>query len=77
MVNKEQEMKINELKEQVINVTPRKLNVSHSAANLGTPKTPKTPKSFCGKENQSPAITVVPVIGCSSPNPSAFRARNN
>lgn len=74
MVNKEQENKINELKEQVINVTPRKLNASLSAGNLSTPKTPKTPMSFCGKENQSPAVTS---IGRSSPNPSAFRARNN
>ncbi len=71
-MNKEQESKINELKEQSVNVTPRKLNISHS--NLGTPKTPKTPKSFCGKENQSPAVISV---GLHSPNPSAFRARNN
>lgn len=74
MVNQEQESKIIELKEQVINVTPRKLNISHSAGNLGTPKTPKTPKSFSGKENQSPAIAG---IGLLSPNPSVFRARNN
>lgn len=74
MVNKEQESKIVELKEQVVNVTPRKLNISLSAGNLSTPKTPKTPKSFCGKENQSPAIAAV---GLLSPNPSAFRARNN
>lgn len=74
MVNKEQENKIIELNEQVICVTPRKLNISHSAGNLGTPKTPKTPKSFCGKENQSPAVVSV---GLLSPNPSAFRARNN
>lgn len=73
LVNKEQETKIIEL-EQVVNVTPRKLNISHSAANLGTPKTPKTPKSFGGKENQSPAVVSV---GLSSPNPSAFRPRNN
>lgn len=73
MVNEEQESKIVELKEQVVNVTPRKLNISHSQ-NLGTPKTPKTPKPFCGKENQSPAV---PSVGLLSPNPSAFRARNN
>lgn len=75
MVNKEQESKIIELNEQVICVTPRKLNISHSAGNLATPKTPKTPKSFCGKENQSPAVAVS--VGLLSPNPSAFRARNN
>lgn len=74
MVNQEQQSKINELNEQVVNVTPRKLNISLSAANLGTPKTPKTPKSFCGKENQSPAVLSV---GHHSPNPSAFRTRNN
>lgn len=71
MVNEEQENKIIELKEQVVNVTPRKLNISFSQ---GTPKTPKTPKSFCGKENQSPAVAS---IGLLSPNLSAFRARNN
>ncbi|KAG4073937.1 hypothetical protein HA402_014142 [Bradysia odoriphaga] len=74
IVNKEQESKITELKEQVVNVTPRKMNISLSAANLSTPKTPKTPKSFCGKENQSP---VVVSVGQNSPNPSAFRTRNN
>lgn len=74
MVNEEQESKIIELKEQVVNVTPRKLNISLSQGNLGTPKTPKTPKAFCGKENQSPAVVS---IGLLSPNPSAFRARNN
>lgn len=78
-MNKEQESKIIELREQVVNVTPRKLNISHSAGNLGTPhlgtpKTPKTPKTFGGKENQSPAVVS---IGLVSPNPSAFRARNN
>lgn len=72
MVNNEQENKIIELKEQTVNVTPCKINMSHST--IDTPKTPKTPKPFPGKENQSPIVTG---IGCLSPNPSAFRSRNN
>lgn len=68
MVNTDQEAKIGELKDHLINeLTPRKLNISINGS--GTPKTPRTPKKYRGKENQHEVVSV-------SPSPNVLRSRN-
>lgn len=72
LVNKELESKLVEQKDVPVKepLTPRKMNMSHGNIN-GTPKTPRTPKSYAGKENQ----TLSSAIMAQSPN--VLRARLN
>lgn len=72
LVNKELENKLVDLKDVSSNepLTPRKMNLSHSNIN-GTPKTPRTPKSYQGKENKPMAA------GIMTHSPNVLRARNN
>lgn len=71
--NKENEATITELTEKIHSVndrTPLKINRSLNNITLNTPRTPKTPKTpalLGGKENQSPAPTIL----------SPLRVRNN
>lgn len=53
MAYQEHEISINDINGVSTTTTPRKmLNKSHSIIGMGTPKTPKTPKNYPGKENQ-------------------------
>lgn len=61
MVNQEQEHTIIEM--NGVTTTPRKLmNMSHGNIVVGTPKTPKTPKKYPGKENQQPSVVHSPSV---------------
>lgn len=77
MVNKEQENKITELNEQVSEkirtTTPCKLNISAHGNLQGTPKTPKI---YSGKENQSPLPSSAATSLVMSPKPTPLRQRN-